>query len=58
MDEVKIALATPQTDSALRRKYRKLGMRARRNDVSREECPYSGLIGKWWLEGWDGVYET
>jgi hypothetical protein len=48
-------VATQETDAELRKKYRTLGNRARRNSVRRDECPYDGLVAKWWLEGWDGV---
>lgn len=53
---IKALVATPQSDAALRKKFRARGYLARRNDVKREECPHDGLIAKWWLEGWDGVY--
>lgn len=50
------AIATPETDAALCKRFRKLGNRARRNDAAREDCPYNGMIKFWWLEGWDGLH--
>jgi hypothetical protein len=50
------SIATPESDAKLRRKYRRLGNRARLNGVKREDCPVDGLIAQWWREGWDGIY--
>lgn len=49
------SIATPATDAVLRKRYRKMGAKARANGIPRDKCPCDGLIAGWWEEGWDGV---
>lgn len=51
---IRPAIATPKTDAKLRRRYRQQGADAKRAGLSRDICPFDGMIKTWWQEGWDG----
>ncbi|HYH39942.1 MAG TPA: hypothetical protein VD860_17100 [Azospirillum sp.] len=46
------AVATPASDRKLAKEYRTKGALARKAGEPRENAP-NGLIGRWWLEGYD-----
>ncbi len=48
--------ATPESDAALSTEMNSLGAGARKRGIAREDCPYDGLLARWWTEGWDAQW--
>lgn len=48
------SVATPETDAALRVRFMAEGLSAKLQGLPRDPGPLNGLVGAWWLEGYDG----
>ena len=53
---VRIAIATPETDAKLAKKYNKMGVKAKlKGEPRKSPCCPGSMIDGWWLEGYDSI---
>ena len=49
------SIATYETDARLAAEARAAGRAARDKGLPITACPYGGMMGQWWQQGWNGT---